>query len=74
MRGLTAPGRRLTSDGATSPRAQPLCARLSQHTQIGFSLNGTGSSLRQLLSSQASLVQRLSQPPYWVLWGPPPPG
>lgn len=73
MRGLAAPGRRLTSDGATSLRAQPLCARLSRHTQSGFSLNGTGSSLRQLLSSQPLLVQWLSGPPHRVLRGPQPP-
>lgn len=73
VRGLAAPDRRLMSDGATSPWAQPMCAGLSRHTPSGFSLNGTGNSLRQLLSSQPSLLQRLSRPLHRALWGARPP-
>lgn len=71
--GPAAPGRRLTSDGATSLRAQPLSARLSRCTQSGFSPNGTGNCLRQSLSSWPSPVLQLSGPLRRVVWGVRPP-
>lgn len=71
--GPAAPGRRLTSDGATSPWAQPLSARLSRCTQSGFSPNGTGSCLRQSLSSWPSPVLQLSGPLRREVWGVRPP-
>lgn len=45
-----------------------------QRTPGGFSLNGTGSSLWQFLSSQPSLVRWLPAPPQQELWAPRPPG